>query len=438
VAKLAPAEAAQRVPGLLLTLWRTRLYTSAFYLWADSAVISGFGFVFWIVVARLHHAEDVGLAAAAVAALMLLREVCSLGLGFGLIRFLPDARRKSVSLLNGTFTLAALAAVAVTVIFLVGIPLWAPSLGFLRDQPLHSLLYLLFAIGVTVWFVQAYAFVAVRRAEFMLLADTGASVLKLILAVALALFLAPFSIVAAWGSAAVASLAASSFWLLRRAQPSYRPAVELRNWPNFDMLSYSGGNYISELLLIAPGLLLPIIVVNALGGETAAYFYMAWTMSILVVHVSVSLSLSLFSEGSHDREQLRQGFWHSLATAVTVSALAVIVLLVAADKLLLAFGSDYANEGAAALRILALAALPACVTNMYMGVERVRKGIGKLILISLVVAGVTLGSACLLVEPMGMEGVALAWLAGQCIGAAIAMGQYFLESRRSATGAVND
>jgi O-antigen/teichoic acid export membrane protein len=367
---------------------------------------------------------------------MLLREVGSLGLGLGLIRFLPDASRRSVSLLNGTFTLAALLAAAVTMVFLIGIPLWTPSLGFLRDQPFHFVLYLLFSIGLTVWFVQTHAFVAVRRAEFLLVADVGASVTKLTLAIALAVFLAPFSIVAAWGSAGLVALLASSLWLLRRAEPSYRPAMDLRNRPNLDMLFYSSGNYISELLLTAPGLLLPIIMVNRLGGEMTAYFYMAWTMSILVVYVSVSFSLSLLSEASHHPERFRQELWRSLVASLVVSALAVIVLLVAADRLLLAFGRNYGSEGAAALRILALAALPACVTNIYVGVERVRKRIAKLILISVVVAGVTLGGAYFLVEPLGLEGAAIAWLMGQCVGATMATGQYFLERRHSVMGTV--
>lgn len=426
-------EVARPVRGLWAlpqTLFGTRLYANAFYLWANTVATSASGFVFWIVVARLYNAKDVGLAAAAVAALMLLSVVSNLGLGLGLIRFLPEAGDRTVSLLNGSFTLGACTAAAIGTVFLLGIPLWSPSLAFLREQSLQFVLYALFATCVTVWTIQTHAFVAVRRAEFILFANAAGSALKICMAVALAIFSNPFGIVSAWSIATLVSVAAASFWLLPRAHPSYRPAINVGNWPNFDMLSYSFGNYVSTLLFMAPGFLLPIIVVSRLGGEAGAYFYVAWVVSTLLTSMASSLSLSLFSEGSHYRHGLRQGLWQALGTALAVSALAVVPLLLVADRLLLAFGSDYAREGAGLLRLLALAAFPACVTTLYLGVERVRKRIRMLILMSLVVAAITLGGGYLLLGAMGIEGVAIAWLAAQCVGAAIAAGQYFFERRR--------
>jgi O-antigen/teichoic acid export membrane protein len=424
------AGAMQRLRDLPRTLFGMRLYANAFYLWVNGIVTSVSGFIFWIVAARLYDAEDVGLAAAAVAALMLLGVVSNLGLGLGLIRFLPEAGNRAVSLLNGSFTLGAFAATVIAIVFLLGIPLWSPSLAFLREQPLQFVLYTLFAMCVTVGTIQRLAFMAVRRAEFALFANAGASVLKICAAVALAMFSAPFSIVGAWGIAPIVSMLAVSFWFLRRAHPSYRPAIRVRNWPSFDILSYSFGNYVSTLLFMAPGFLLPIMVVSQVGGEGGAYFYVAWVAGTLLTSMAYSLSLSLFSEGSHYRDGLGQGLWQALGTALVVSAVGAVLLLLAADKLLLAFGSDYAREAAGLLRLLALAALPACVTNLYLGVERVRKGIRRLILITLVVAGITLGGSYVLLQSQGIEGVGIAWLAAQCVGAAMATGQYLFERRR--------
>jgi O-antigen/teichoic acid export membrane protein len=96
----------------------------------------------------------------------------------------------------------------------------------------------------------------------------------------------------------------------------------------------------------------------------------------------------------------------------------------------LAFGSDYAREGSDLLRLLALATVPACVTNLYLGVERVRKRVRRLILFSLVVAGITVGGGYLLLQEVGIEGLGIAWLAAQSVGAAIATGQYSFEHRR--------
>jgi O-antigen/teichoic acid export membrane protein len=196
------------------------------------------------------------------------------------------------------------------------------------------------------------------------------------------------------------------------------------------MLSYSFGNHISTLLLSAPDFVLPLIVVSRLGGESGAYFYVAWAVSMIIVTVPVSLSLSLFSEGSHYQQRLHRDLWRALGPALVVSALGAGVLLVAGDKLLLAFGGDYAREGRDVMRLLAVAALPACVTSVYVGVERVRKAVRRLILMSLLIAGITLGGGYALLPSMGVKGVAIAWLAAQCMAAAIATGQYFFERRR--------
>ena len=413
------------------TLLGTRLYANAFYLWANTMLATAAGFIFWIVAARIYRAHDVGLAAAAVASLMLLGAVANLGLGLALIRFLAEAGARRVRLLNGSFTLASLAAAAMAMVFLAGIPLWSPSLGFLREQPLTFGLYTVFAISYALRPIQTQAFVAMRRPELDLLATLGGAVTKLGLLMLLAVFLVPFGIVSASAAAPLAGLTMGFLWLLRRAEPTYRPAVILRGGPGPEMLSYSFGNYVSKLLLMTPDLIVPLVVLNRLGGEASAYFYVAWAMESVVETVSVSLSLSLFAEGSHYPDRLRATLWRSLRGGILVSALAALVFLVAADKLLLVFGADYAREGANLLRLLALGAVPACVTNIYVGVEQARKGIRRLVLVSTVVAAITLGASYWLLGAVGLEGAGIAWLAAQCAGAGLAAGLYFLERRRS-------
>jgi len=53
-------------------------------------------------------------------------------------------------------------------------------------------------------------------------------------------------------------------------------------------------------------------------------------------------------------------------------------------------------------------------------------------MMSLLIAGITLGGAYALLPSLGVKGVALAWLAAQCMAAAIATGQYFFERSRLA------
>src|SRR3990170_3194377 len=81
-----------------------RLYATALYLWVGAAGAALTGFAFWALVARLYDAHDVGLASAALSALALLSLISPLGLGMGLIRFLPESREQGPRLANAVFT----------------------------------------------------------------------------------------------------------------------------------------------------------------------------------------------------------------------------------------------------------------------------------------------------------------------------------------------
>jgi O-antigen/teichoic acid export membrane protein len=85
---------------------REPLYANAAYLFGVTAVSSLTGFFFLGIAARLYDPEAVGLATAGISAVALVAGIANLGLGNGLVRYLPEAR-SPVRLLNTVFTLAS-------------------------------------------------------------------------------------------------------------------------------------------------------------------------------------------------------------------------------------------------------------------------------------------------------------------------------------------
>ena len=86
---------------------------------------TAFSFIFWLVAARLYSAEEVGLSAAMVSAFMLLAVSSNLGLGWGIIRFIPSNATDSNRFINLCYTLGISMSLVVTTIFLLGLPLWS-------------------------------------------------------------------------------------------------------------------------------------------------------------------------------------------------------------------------------------------------------------------------------------------------------------------------
>jgi O-antigen/teichoic acid export membrane protein len=340
----------------------------------------------------------------------------------GLIRFLPESDKGGPRLANAVFTTSAVAALVSSVVFLVGVPLWARSLDFLREQPLYSAAFISFVIASTLYSVQTYAFVAIRKAKYILVQVLFVQLSRLALPVLLATFFGAFGVVAS-GGIATALGAVIGFALLTKGLPGYRPGGVADPASVFKLFPFSVANYVADSLLLTPGLILPLVVVGLLGSTEAAYFYMAWFSGYLLTSASAYLALSLFAEGSYDPGALPVLSRNAVAGALAVATVGALFLLLLGDRLLLAFGRDYATEGATLLRLVALAALPAAVVNVYLGALRVRRQVGELVIIAGAVAVTTVALSSALLPVMGLAGAGVGNGLGQGLGLAIVLGR---------------
>jgi O-antigen/teichoic acid export membrane protein len=389
-------------------------------LWASAGLTAVSGLAFWGLVARLYSADDVGRGSAALSALSLLALFSHLGLGLGLIRFLPEAGPHGPRLANAVFTTSALAAVSLAAVFLLGLPLWASSLDFLLEQPLYPAAFIAFVVAATLTTVQMYAFTAIRRAKYFLVQVTFLFLGRLALPALLIGLFGAFGIVVAGGLAATVA-AVVGFALLARGLPGYRPGAAVDVASIFKLFPFSAANYVSDSLLLTPGLILPLIVVGLLGSEEGAYFYMAWFLGYLLTSASASLALSLFAEGSYDPRALRRLSRNAVLAGLAAATAGAAFFVLLGDKLLLVFGRDYATEGATLLRIVALAALPAAVVNVYLGALRVTRRVGELVIIAGVVGVTTVAVSSALLPAMGLAGAGVGHGVGQGLGLAIVL-----------------
>ena len=89
--------------------------------------------------------------------------------------------------------------------------------------------------------------------------------------------------------------------------------------------------------MAAPNLILPIMVLNVLGAEQAAYYYIAYAIAALLSMIPNAISTSLFVEGSHG-EALKR-------TVVKSLAIIFSLLVPAAALVLEVVGAEYAAGG---------------------------------------------------------------------------------------------
>ncbi len=389
------------------------LYRNAFYLIIAHLALPLSGFLFWIIASRFYTPENVGLASATIAAMTLVAALSTLGLDYGLIRFLTHAGSNANRMVNSCLIITSLVSIMICGIFFAGISVWSPKLLFLRQNTIYLTVFVVFTIATTLSFLVSNAFVAQRRAGFVLATGLIFGLLRLPLPVLLVIFFHSFGIFASWGVSVVIALIISVLFFLPRAQPGYRLFPALSRSVVNEMIRFSSTNYIANLFWYVPGLILPIMVLHMLGAELNAYFYIAWSVGNLLAMIPQATSTSLFAEGSYDEQRLGADTKRSLKLTFLIIVPAAILILIIADKLLLLFGASYSEEGTMLLRILVLAAFPITINYIYLSVKRVENKLAVLIGLSAFIAIAALALSYLLLPRMGVNGVGIAWLGSQ-------------------------
>ena len=390
------------------------LYINAYYLMGDVVIVSILGFAFWALVARLYSPAEVGLASATVAAVIFMARLARLGFGYGLIRFLPDIGDKAVTMINTCFTIAGLISMVAALVFLCGLNLWSPAIIYLHSPELF-IFFIALAIAYTVFLLVEQAFIAERRAKYVLLKNTVAGIIKIVTAVVFASLFNNSGIFFSWGVAIFIALATALFLFLPRVQKGYFPVPVVNKGIVCNVLHFSLGNYLAELLFFTPLMVFPLIVINILGAELNAYFYIPWTIAQMLFAIPMAVSMSLFAEGSYDEQSLRENIKKSIYLCLLILIPALVILFFLSDRLLLLFGVGYSQNGVTLLRTLVASVIPVGIIHISLSVMRVNKNITGIILVSVSVAFLSLLSGYILVINRGLPGIGIAWLATQTL-----------------------
>jgi O-antigen/teichoic acid export membrane protein len=303
------AAVSDRGKGLLTNVARFArqpLFANAGYLLGINLVGSLVGFVFWGLAARLCRPEEVGTASAVVSAVALVSGIAGLGVGHGLVRFLPEVHSPR-SLLNTALTFNAVVAAFVGGVFLVGLPLWSPALVVLRRNAFYAAGFVVYAVAATLTAVVRMAFVARRQAFYALVQTCVANGVRLLLVVMLA-GLRTAGLVGSVVLAVVLALVLSLLGFLPRVEPGYRPRPGI-SWSSLAaIVPYSIGNYVAGLLAQVSRTVLPLVILEVLGPASSGYVYVALMLGSLLTSPGIALAGSALAEGSNSPHRLVLGW----------------------------------------------------------------------------------------------------------------------------------
>lgn len=398
-------------------IFRNSLYRNSFYLLMSSVLNAASGFVFWVIAARLYSSDQVGIGSALTSALTLLGFIGTLGLGMGIIRFLPELKDKR-TLLNSSFSVALVVSLAVALIFAAGTPVWSPKLLSLRTDALKMAGFACFVIASSFGTLAISVFIGFRKAHYAVF-YTLVTLADLPLVFIFSHTGSAYGILAAWGISETIAACFVFLYCFPRLLQDYSPVPRIRMGLLKSMVSFTFVNFIGELLRMLPGMLLPLIVVDILGASENAYFYVSWTMAGVALLVPMMTSLTLLAEGSEAGTRLGTHIRRSLKMNLFILVPVLAVLCIFGDKILLIMGRQYSSAGGKLLWLLAPAAIPAAINMLYVSILRVEKKLGLIMLVTGTVAAITLALSWVLIPRMGLTGVGVGWLSGQAGVAAV-------------------
>ncbi|MBK9944118.1 MAG: oligosaccharide flippase family protein [Kouleothrix sp.] len=383
-----------------------------------TAVNSGLGMLYWWLAARAFQLSAVGLASAAIAAMVLLGTIGTLGFGTLLISEVARQPRQAGRLISAAVLVAGTAAALAGLVFALAAPWLSHELRPLAEHRLNPLLFGLGAGFTAATLVLDQALVGLLWSDLQFWRNGLFALAKLGFLYATSIWLTGaggMAIYTTWLAANVLSIGLAAALADRRG-------VRLLQPPDWSLLRRLGGAALwhnaFNLALLAPGLLLPLLVTALLSAEANASFYLAWMLAGLVFVVPTALTTVLHAIGAANRSALARATRQTLVLSLPATLLAGGLLFGGAAWALGLFGASYAAQATWCLRLLCLGGVPAIVKTHYIAIRRARDELpsafpallaGGLLELALATIGVLLG---------GLIGLGCGWAAAVAIQAA--------------------
>ena len=396
---------------------------SSLMLVAGKVATMGFGFLAWIVAARLYPASEVGLASGALSAVTLCAQFALIGAGSAVITLLPHFDREPGRLLDTSISLLTVSALVAGLAFLLFAQGLLSELRVVAAEPSYALLFLVMSVAGTLGVLFDQASTARRRGHQVLIRGVVAGVTTLVAIVVIGRVLGGGGselIFVAWvmGGLVTWSL---GLVMLGRAFPGYRYRTRFERPLANEVVRVGLPNYVLTLTERAPGFVLPIVVTELLSPADNAHWYIAWMMAWVVFVIPIQVGMTSFAEIARAERGLGAVVRQGVRTSLVLGVVSAVVLAVFAGPVLGILGAGYREAGEMPLRVLLIGTVPLTFIQAYFSVCRARQRLSEAIPIGTVNSIASVVAPAIVGPTAGLVGMAIAWLAVQLVTSVVAV-----------------
>lgn len=387
----------------------TSLYKNSVFIGVSRILSAAIGLIFWEVATRYYSASNVGTAIALISSLGLVMTFSRLGFDFSIIRFMPIRDRNAV--FSTCLSMTAVSSIIFSSLYLISVGYISPSIAFIRD---YAVFFVVFAFLNSILLTTGNTFLSFKKGEYYLAQNVFDAV-----RIPTLIPLSSLGAIGIFLSSGVSILLCSTvagIFILRNIKLKFEFSLDFLK----ETFRLSTVNYISDLLLEIPSLLLPLMILNLLGSQEVAQYYIAIAVGNIILLVPVSVSLSFFVEGSHGTN-MRKEFFRAIALIYALLFPAVAFIYLFGGFVLQSFGSVYV-QSLGLLRIYALSSFLIVIHLMFIPVLNVKLMVSRNIELSLLRFIVLLSLSYFFMLRFGIIGVGYAWMISYgilCLGIAL-------------------
>lgn len=382
------------------------IFKDSYYLFVTYIIVVGSGFIFWVIGARLYSANDLGLATAIISIIGLISMLSFLGFDIALVKYIPELKEQE-ELINSCLTVSLVCALVLTLIFLLGINIWSPSLIVLRENTLVMVLFVIITTISPLITLQSFGvFAGLKKGEYSLMQNMVIP-LRLLFLVLLIPF-GIFGIVFSYGIVFIIAFVVGI--LLTSKLVSYRFIPTVKKDVIMHIFRFSSGNYIARIFENLPTFILPLMIINMLGADQNAYFFIAWQISMLLLAIPYVIYISLIAENTQSMVELRKNTKKAAILIFVSLSVASIFLLLFGKFILFIFGPEYAANSYDILILFVIGNFIYYINTLYATVNRVLKKTNYVIFIYVTIGLFTLIFTYVLIPLFGLIGVGYAWI----------------------------
>ena len=175
------------------------------------------------------------------------------------------------------------------------------------------------------------------------------------------------------------------------------------------MIAFSLGNYTANMLMMLPVSVLPLMIINTIGAEEGAYFYIAYSVAGLLFMIPHAVSMSLFVEGSHN-QPIKENVIKSIKFVMALLLPSIIFIVLFGDQLLMLFSAEYSEKSFEMLQLLAVSSVFAAIISIYTSIKRIQKDVRMLNYVSFAHSFLIISIGYISLLKYGLIGLGYAWL----------------------------